>query len=61
MISELCARTFWCIFGRFWKCFVRRKGYKEGVFGLIIAIFAGYILFVLFKGDGIVPERRLTI
>jgi len=29
------------IFGRFWKCFVRRKGYKEGGLGLIIAIFAG--------------------
>lgn len=28
------------IFGRFWKCYVRRKGYKEGELGLVIAIFA---------------------
>ncbi len=29
------------IFGRFWKCFIRRKGYREGGLGLVIAIFAG--------------------
>lgn len=29
------------IFGRFWKCYVRRKGYREGGLGLLIAIFAG--------------------
>jgi glycosyltransferase involved in cell wall biosynthesis len=29
------------IFGRFWKCFVRRQGYKEGGMGLLIAICAG--------------------
>lgn len=29
------------IFGRFWKCFVRRKGYREGGLGLLIAICAG--------------------
>lgn len=28
------------IFGRFWKCYVRRKGYREGELGLVIAIFA---------------------
>jgi glycosyltransferase involved in cell wall biosynthesis len=29
------------IFGRFWKCFVRRKGYREGGLGLMIAVCAG--------------------
>jgi glycosyltransferase involved in cell wall biosynthesis len=29
------------IFGRFYKCYVLRKGYREGVLGLIIAICAG--------------------
>ena len=29
------------IFGRFWKCFVLRKGYKEGAIGFLIALFAG--------------------
>ena len=28
-------------FSRFIKCYFFRKGYKEGVYGLIIAIFAG--------------------
>lgn len=26
---------------RFFKCYVRRKGYREGAYGLLIAIFAG--------------------
>ncbi len=29
------------IFSRFWKCYVSRKGYREGRYGLLIAIFAG--------------------
>jgi len=29
------------IFSRFWKCFILRKGYKEGKYGFIIALFAG--------------------
>ena len=29
------------LFSRFFKCYVRRKGYKEGAYGLLIAIFAG--------------------
>ncbi|CCQ73898.1 glycosyltransferase family 2 protein [Magnetospira sp. QH-2] len=29
------------LFSRFFKCYVRRKGYKEGGYGLIIALFAG--------------------
>jgi glycosyltransferase involved in cell wall biosynthesis len=34
------------IFGRFWKCYVRRKGYREGGLGLAIAIFAGLYPFL---------------
>ncbi|MEE9140540.1 MAG: glycosyltransferase family 2 protein [Alphaproteobacteria bacterium] len=29
------------IFSRFWKCFVARKGYREGAYGVLIALFAG--------------------
>ena len=29
------------IFSRFFKCYVRRKGYREGAYGLLIALFAG--------------------
>lgn len=29
------------IFSRFWKCFVARKGYREGAYGFLIALFAG--------------------
>ena len=29
------------LFSRFFKCYVRRKGYKEGGYGLLIALFAG--------------------
>jgi glycosyltransferase involved in cell wall biosynthesis len=29
------------IFSRFWKCYVGRRGYREGGFGLLIALFAG--------------------
>jgi len=32
------ARRF---FSRFFKCYVRRKGYKEGGYGFLIALFAG--------------------
>jgi len=27
--------------GRFWKCYVLRKGYREGAWGVLIALFAG--------------------
>ncbi|MDD3181897.1 MAG: glycosyltransferase family 2 protein [Alphaproteobacteria bacterium] len=36
------------IFGRFYKCFILRKGYKEGALGLVIAIFAGLYPFLSF-------------
>lgn len=29
------------IFSRFWKCYVARKGYREGAYGFLIALFAG--------------------
>jgi hypothetical protein len=29
------------IFSRFYKCYVRRKGYREGGYGLLIAMLAG--------------------
>lgn len=34
------------IFGRIWKCFVLRKGYREGPLGLTIALFAGLYPFL---------------
>lgn len=34
------------IFGRFYKCFVLRKGYREGALGLVVAIFAGLYPFL---------------
>jgi glycosyltransferase involved in cell wall biosynthesis len=29
------------IFSRFWKCYVTRRGYREGPYGFLIALFAG--------------------
>lgn len=29
------------VFTRFYKCYVRRKGYREGAWGVLIALFAG--------------------
>jgi len=29
------------IFSRFWKCYVARKGYREGPYGFLIALMAG--------------------
>ncbi|MEC8164081.1 MAG: glycosyltransferase family 2 protein, partial [Pseudomonadota bacterium] len=29
------------IFSRFYKCYVGRKGYREGKYGFLIALFAG--------------------
>lgn len=29
------------LFSRFWKCYVGRQGYREGVYGLVIALAAG--------------------
>lgn len=35
------ARNVRRIFSRFYKCYVGRKGYKEGKYGFLIALFAG--------------------
>jgi hypothetical protein len=29
------------IFSRFWKCYVARRGYREGPYGFLIALCAG--------------------
>lgn len=45
------------IFSRFWKCYVARKGYREGAWGFLIALLAGlypilsYLKARLEKGD----------
>ena len=37
---------------RFWKCYISRKGYKEGKWGFIIALFAAlYIFFSYMKAE----------
>jgi glycosyltransferase involved in cell wall biosynthesis len=35
------AANFRRLFSRFFKCYVRRKGYREGEYGFLIALFAG--------------------
>jgi glycosyltransferase involved in cell wall biosynthesis len=35
------ANNFRRLFTRFFKCYVRRKGYREGGYGFLIALFAG--------------------
>lgn len=35
------ARNVRRIFSRFWKCYVARKGYREGAYGFLIALCAG--------------------
>lgn len=35
------ARNVRRMFSRFWKCYVSRKGYREGKYGFLIALFAG--------------------
>ncbi len=37
---ETLTRNLLRIVGRFWKCYVRRRGYKEGNWGLLIALMA---------------------
>ena len=39
-LPESFGRNVRRIFTRFWKCYVRRKGYKEGHYGFLIALFA---------------------
>ena len=40
-IRDGLARNIRRFFSRFYKCYVRRRGYREGAHGLLIAIFAG--------------------
>ena len=39
-MPESFARNVRRIFTRFWKCYVGRKGYREGKYGFLIALFA---------------------
>ena len=39
-MKESFARNVRRIFTRFWKCYVGRKGYREGKYGFLIALFA---------------------
>jgi glycosyltransferase involved in cell wall biosynthesis len=38
--TETFGRNFRRLFTRFFKCYVRRKGYREGYYGFLIALFA---------------------
>ncbi|MDB5394882.1 MAG: distantly related to b,4-glucosyltransferase [Rhodospirillales bacterium] len=40
-VSETLGKNVARIFGRFYKCFWRRKGYREGKWGFLIALMAG--------------------
>lgn len=35
------ARALGRLVARFWKCYIRRRGYREGVYGFLIALMAG--------------------
>ena len=40
------------IFSRFMKCYIGRKGYREGGYGILIALFAGlYPIISYIKAD----------
>jgi glycosyltransferase involved in cell wall biosynthesis len=39
--NETLGHNVWRIFGRFYKCYWRRKGYREGGWGFLIALMAG--------------------
>ena len=36
------------IFTRFFKCYVQRKGYREGYYGFLIGLFAGLMPIIAF-------------
>src|SRR5579859_2599283 len=43
---------------RFWKCYVRRKGYREGLWGVLIALMAGLFAFLsVLRARLILAER----
>ncbi len=46
------------VFSRFLKCYVRRKGYKEGVIGLLISVLCGlYLIVSAIKAENINKEH----
>jgi glycosyltransferase involved in cell wall biosynthesis len=47
-IPESLGRNIRRVFTRFWKCYVRRKGYKEGSMGFLIATLAAIYPLVAF-------------
>jgi glycosyltransferase involved in cell wall biosynthesis len=47
---------------RFWKCYVSRKGYKEGDLGFLIAVMAGlYPLLSYLRAREILNEKALAV
>jgi glycosyltransferase involved in cell wall biosynthesis len=40
-IPETLGHNILRVFGRFYKCYVRRRGYREGLWGVLIALMAG--------------------
>jgi glycosyltransferase involved in cell wall biosynthesis len=40
-INETLKHNVLRVFGRFYKCYVRRRGYREGLWGVLIALMAG--------------------
>lgn len=49
------------LFSRFWKSYVTRKGYKEGVYGVALGLFAGlYPLLTYLKTQEILDGREIA-
>lgn len=46
------------LFSRFWKCFVARRGYREGGWGLLIALCAGLYPLLAHLKARLEPERH---
>ncbi len=44
------------IFSRFWKCYVSRKGYREGPYGFLIALMAGLYPILSYLKARLEPE-----
>jgi hypothetical protein len=45
------------IFSRFWKCYVRRKGYREGPHGFLIALMAGLYPILSYLKARLEPDK----
>ena len=47
------------VFSRFLKCFLTRKGYKEGIIGLLISVLCGlYLLISAIKAEVLMKETE---